>query len=63
MPAEDSGASSESEAPAAPRTLPSVLDAAASLTGVESASVDLLLPRTAPEEGRLKRQKCRKSFP
>ena len=46
MPAEDSGASSESEeAPAAPRTLPSVLDAAASLTGVESASADLLFCR------------------
>ena len=46
MPAEDSGASSESEeAPAAPRTLPSVLDAAASLTGVESASADLLFRR------------------
>lgn len=46
MPAEDSGASSESEeAPAAPRALPSVLDAAASLTGVESASADLLFRR------------------
>lgn len=46
VPAEDSGASSESEeAPAAPRTLPSVLDAAASLTGVESASADLLFRR------------------
>lgn len=34
VPGEDSGASSESEeAPAAPRTLPSVLDSAASLTG------------------------------
>lgn len=52
VPGEDSGASSESEeAPAAPRTLPSVLDAAASLTGVESASADLLF-RRAP---RLKR--------
>lgn len=46
MPAEDSGASSESEkAPAAPRALPSVLDAAASLTGVKSASADLLFRR------------------
>ena len=46
MPAEDSGASSESEkAPAAPRALPSVLDAAASLTGVKSASTDLLFRR------------------
>ena len=46
MPAEDSGASSESEeAPATPRALPSVLDAAASLTGVESASADLLFRR------------------
>lgn len=46
MPAEDSGASSESEeAPAAPRALPSVLDAAASLTGMESASADLLFRR------------------
>lgn len=46
VPAEDSGASSESEeAPATPRTLPSVLDAAASLTGVKSASVDLLFRR------------------
>lgn len=43
---EDSGASSESEeAPAAPRALPSVLDSAASLTGVESASADLLFRR------------------
>ncbi len=46
MPAEDSGASSESEeAPAPSRALPSVLDAAASLTGVESASADLLFRR------------------
>ena len=46
VPAEDSGASSESEeAPATPRTLPSVLDAAASLTGVKSASTDLLFRR------------------
>lgn len=46
VPAEDSGASSESEeAPATPRALPSVLDAAASLTGVESASADLLFRR------------------
>lgn len=46
VPAEDSGASSESEeAPAAPRTLPSVVEAAASLTGVESASADLLFRR------------------
>lgn len=33
------------DAPALPRTLPSVLDAAASLTGVESASADLLFRR------------------
>lgn len=47
-----SGEDSEpSEAPSSPRTLPSVLDAAASLTGVESASADLLF-RRAP---RLKR--------
>ena len=46
MPAEDSGASSESEeAPAPSRALPSVLDAAASLTGMESASADLLFRR------------------
>lgn len=46
VPGEDSGASSESEeAPAAPRTLPSVLDSAASLTGVKSASTDLLFRR------------------
>ena len=46
VPAEDSGASNESEeAPATPRTLPSVLDAAASLTGVKSASADLLFRR------------------
>ena len=45
-PGEDSGASSESEeAPAPSRALPSVLDAAASLTGVESASTDLLFRR------------------
>lgn len=34
-----------SDTPASPGTLPSVLDAAASLTGVESASVDLLFRR------------------
>ena len=52
VPGEGSGASSESSnTPASPRTLPSVLDAAASLTGVESASADLLF-RRAP---RLKR--------
>lgn len=46
VPGEDSEASSEStETPALPRTLPSVLDAAASLTGVESASADLLFRR------------------
>ena len=43
--------SEPSEAPTSPRALPSVLDAAASLTGVESASADLLF-RRAP---RLKR--------
>ena len=43
---EDSEASSESSnTPASSRTLPSVLDAAASLTGVESASADLLFRR------------------
>ena len=41
-PGEDSGAS---DAPSSSRTLPSVLDAAASLTGVESASADLLFRR------------------
>ena len=41
-PGEDSGAS---DAPSSSRTLPSVLDAAASLTGVESASTDLLFRR------------------
>lgn len=52
VPGEGSGASSESSnTPASPRTLPSVLDAAASLTGVKSASADLLF-RRAP---RLKR--------
>ena len=41
-----SGEDSEpSDAPAPSRTLPSVLDAAASLTGVESASTDLLFRR------------------
>ena len=46
MPGEDSEDSSESaETPDAPRALPSVLDAAASLTGVESASTDLLFRR------------------
>ena len=39
---EDSGAS---DAPASPGALPSVLDAAASLTGVKSASADLLFRR------------------
>ena len=43
--------SEPSDAPASPSTLPSVLDVAASLTGVESASADLLF-RRAP---RLKR--------
>lgn len=42
VPGEDSGAS---EAPSSSRALPSVLDAAASLTGVESASADLLFRR------------------
>lgn len=52
VPGEDSEASSESaETPDPSRALPSVLDAAASLTGVESASADLLF-RRAP---RLKR--------
>ena len=52
VPSEGSEASSESsETPDPPRALPSVLDAAASLTGVESASADLLF-RRAP---RLKR--------
>lgn len=46
VPGEDSEASSESaETPDPPRALPSVLDAAASLTGVESASADLLFRR------------------
>ncbi|OFR61836.1 DEAD/DEAH box helicase [Rothia sp. HMSC069C04] len=52
VPGEGSEAFSESsETPDPPRALPSVLDAAASLTGVESASADLLF-RRAP---RLKR--------
>lgn len=52
MPGEDSEDSSESaETPDPPRALPSVLNAAASLTGVKSASTDLLF-RRAP---RLKR--------
>ena len=42
VPGEDSGAS---DAPSSSRSLPSVLDAAASLTGVESASADLLFRR------------------
>ena len=47
VPGEDSEASSESaETPDPPRALPSVLDAAASLTGVKSASADLLFRRT-----------------
>ena len=46
VPGEGSKASSESSnTPASPRTLPSVLDAAASLTGVKSASADLLFRR------------------
>lgn len=46
VPGEDSEASSESaETPDPPRALPSVLDAAASLTGVKSASADLLFRR------------------
>ena len=47
----DESADDASGAPSSPSTLPSVLDAAASLTGVESASADLLF-RRAP---RLKR--------
>ena len=42
VPGEDS---EPSEAPSSSRTLPSVLDAAASLTGVKSASTDLLFRR------------------
>lgn len=46
VPGEDSEASSESaETPDPSRALPSVLDAAASLTGVKSASADLLFRR------------------
>lgn len=46
VPGEGSEAFSESsETPDPPRALPSVLDAAASLTGVESASTDLLFRR------------------
>ena len=46
VPGEGSGASSESSnTPASPNALPSVLDAAASLTGVKSASADLLFRR------------------
>ena len=46
VPGEGSGASSESSnTPASPGALPSVLDAAASLTGVKSASADLLFRR------------------
>ena len=46
VPGEGSGASSESSnTPASPNALPSVLDAAASLTGVKSASADLLFHR------------------
>ena len=46
VPGEGSGASSESSnTPASPRTLLSVLDAAASLTEVKSASADLLFRR------------------
>ena len=46
VPGEGSEASSESsETPDPPRALPSVLDAAASLTGVKSASADLLFRR------------------
>ena len=46
VPGEDSEASSESSnTPASSRTLPSVVEAAASLTGVESASADLLFRR------------------
>ena len=41
----DESADDASGAPSSSRTLPSVLDAAASLTGVESASVDLLFRR------------------
>lgn len=46
VPGEDSEASSEpAETPDPPHALPSVLDAAASLTGVKSASADLLFRR------------------
>lgn len=58
---EDSEASSESSnTPASSRTLPSVLDAAASLTGVESAFADLLFrraprPRRAPQTPKMQK--------
>lgn len=42
----DESADNASDAPTPSRTLPSVLDVAASLTGVESASADLLFRRT-----------------
>lgn len=42
----DESADDASNAPSSSRALPSVLDAAASLTGVESASADLLFRRT-----------------
>ena len=58
VPGEDS---KPSNTPSSPSTLPSVLDAAASLTGVESASTDLLF-RRAPrlKKGASNAQKCRK---
>lgn len=64
VPGEDSGASSESEeAPAAPRALPSVLDAAASLTGVKSASADLLFRRAPRLKKGASNAKMQKIYP
>lgn len=60
MPGEDSGAS---EAPSSSRALPNVLDAAASLTGVKSASTDLLFRRAPRMKGSTSNAKNAENLP
>ena len=64
VPGEDSEASSESaETPDPSRALPSVLDAAASLTGVKSASTDLLFRRAPRLKGSASNAKNAENLP
>lgn len=55
--------SEPSEAPSSSRALPSVLDAAASLTGVESASADLLFRRAPRLKGSASNAKNAENLP